>query len=131
MVVIRLIRRYVGPGFDSRRLHQVMGIKLFSQARYDCPSLGNPNPTRFKILKTKQVGHYLIAIINYPDSTNFEGNKILVYRDITDSEFRNLRVIDPHFSNEKGVHSPIARFEPTIEGMNIAKLFVNALVESE
>ena len=81
----------------------------------------NPNPGRFRIVATVQIGAHLVAKIHYLDCTNFEGNKICVYKDTTAEQFLNASVLDPHFS-ERG-WSPIARFKPTNEGMELAKKF--------
>jgi hypothetical protein len=39
----------------------------------------NPDPKNFKIIKTQQIGESLILMVNYPNCTNFEGDKILFY----------------------------------------------------
>lgn len=42
---------------------------------------GNPNKYKFKILQRVEFGKYLVVKINYPDCTNYTGDKILVYGD--------------------------------------------------
>src|ERR1017187_7776268 len=76
----------------------------------------NPDPFNFKILETAQIGQYLAVRINYPNCTNYEGNKILVYDGMEVDELKKMKGIDPHFSGSKEWKGPIARFEPTIQG---------------
>lgn len=100
-----------------------MGLSPFKRSSvcgYAAPAAGNPNPNKFKILKTEQVGKFLIAKIQYPDATNYEGVKVLVFEGVSDLLLRSSKKIDPHFCD--GSHlSPIARFEPTEKGWELAK----------
>lgn len=113
-------------------------IKLFSSSSYDSqPSRGtnsnqeatastnpNPDPKRYSIKRMHKKGDFLIIKINYPDCTNFEGNKILVYKGCTIVDLVQQGSIDPHFSDSKEFHSPIARFKPDDEGWKMAEFFV-------
>lgn len=82
-------------------------------------TLSNPNPKNFKIIKVMDIGNYIAVEINYPDCINYEGNKIMVYQNITKNEIRKIKFLDPHFCD--GNHlSPIARFEPTKFGWECA-----------
>lgn len=74
----------------------------------------NPNPNNFKIIKSEQVGNNVVVVINYPNCTNCEGNKICVFKDTDISEIASLPSIDPHFTI--GKFSPFARFKPSQEG---------------
>lgn len=87
---------------------------------------GNPDPNNWKIVKAKEVGKYLILMMQYPDCTNYEGKKIMVFENITLVDLVNQKQIDPHFfpANKK-VKSPIARFEPTDRGWVMAEAFAN------
>lgn len=89
-----------------------------------------PNPANFIITETYQIGNYLIAHINYPDATNFEGNKILVYKNATEVQLTAQKEVDPHFCNEKHL-SPIARFRPDKTGLATAKRFCASEIEHE
>lgn len=91
----------------------------------------NPNPKNFKIISNNVVNSHTIIFINYPDCTNYEGNKILVYeKDFDISKLIKLKKIDPHFYDAGD--SPIARFEPTEKGMRMAVSFCeNYISESE
>jgi len=78
----------------------------------------NPNPVNFKILELHEVGNVVVAMIKYPDCTNFEGVKICVFENTTAQQINSRISIDPHFS--KGDDSPIARFKPTEKGIKLA-----------
>ena len=89
---------------------------------------GNPNPENWKILKAKEYGKYLILMLQYPDCTNYEGKKILVFENISLVNLVNQKMIDPHFFPENPRYkSPIARFEPTDRGWGFAESFGGAL----
>lgn len=113
-----------------------MGIKLFSSSSYDRVKyvdrevtkivkvpLPNPDPKNFKIIKSNKIGTYLVVMVNYPDCTNYEGNKILIYYNCSIDDLLKQGSIDPHFSENKKFFSPIARFEPTDRGWTHARLF--------
>jgi hypothetical protein len=88
-------------------------------------NLPNPKPNNYKIVKELQIKDYLIIQIKYLDCTNYEGNKILVFRSTLKNILnRNKGLIDPHFSDNKKFISPIARFRPTSIGWNDAINFV-------
>ncbi len=78
----------------------------------------NPNPINFMILELQEIGNAVVAKIKYPDCTNFEGIKICVYEDTTAQQIRDRSEIDPHFSISD--ESPIARFKPTANGLELA-----------
>ena len=81
----------------------------------------NPRPDNYKILVYREIGRYLILEIKYLDCTNYEGKKILLYKDCTMKELEAQKLIDPHFSENKNFISPIARFEPTGLGWKLAR----------
>ena len=111
-----------------------MGVfKMFSSCRYREPDTQpiletNPNPSNWIIEKYVQEKKCLIVKIKYPNCTNYEGNKILVYEGITISALRAQKKIDPHFSEDKEFKSPIARFEPTDYGWDLANKFMKSLI---
>lgn len=89
------------------------------------PVKGNPDPTNFKILATETIGHHTICVVNYPETWTFEGTKVLLYRNMTSEEVRNLRTMDPHFSAQ--LPAPFARFEPTPDGITAARFMARFL----
>ena len=106
------------PGHDDYR----PGV-----AKVEPPPLGNPDPDNYQIVKAEEHGKWLILQMKYPDCTNFEGQKILVFKDATLIELVNQKLIDPHFFNDKKFKSPVARFVPTEEGWAMARTFVTAM----
>lgn len=89
----------------------------------------NPNPKNFKINRFEQINGYVLAEITYPDCKNYEGRKILLFKAASMSKIilNNFGIIDPHFDNAKNVISPIARFEPTQDGWNMALKLIKEL----
>lgn len=113
-----------------------MGLSIgFSRDRYDdgCSKqheptpLPNPNPSRYTIIMHVQTEGYLLVLINYPDCTNYEGNKVLLYRGVTYSQLSKQKMIDPHFSENLKYASPLARFAPTSDGWGAALKLMEAL----
>lgn len=107
-----------------------MGVmpNLFSSDSRDCTDIpkkgfvpvegsSTPDPTNFKVMKEITVNGYPIFFVNYPGVKNYEGNKILMYPKFFNTGLLKLRM-DPHFFT-KG-DSPIARFEPTRYGWELA-----------
>ncbi len=85
----------------------------------------NPDPDNFKILDYFVDGDFLLIKINYPNATNFEGNKIMLYKGVKLLDLINSRSIDPHFYENQ--NSPIARFVPTDAGWEMAIKVINSL----
>ena len=114
-----------------------MGVSLMgSRSSYDesstpKPSFPNPDPRKFKIEKSSKLNSILIILINYEGCTNYEGNKILVFKDIEIDDLKRQGSIDPHFSENKEFHSPIARFEPTARGWGMAHTLAYAMAAQE
>lgn len=103
-----------------------MGLPIMSKGGTVDPPRGNPVPHRFKVLRTKRVRWALVAEIQYPDCTNFEGTKILVYDDY--QRFERLKAsgnLDPHFMVDES--SLLARFRPGKKGWERAVLFAESL----
>ena len=87
----------------------------------------NPNPFNFTIMSVSEVNGFVVAKIRYPDCTNFEGEKVLVFRHATIHDVTSAFEIDPHFCDNDHHLSPIARFLPTPEGMVMAVRFCKAM----
>ena len=118
-----------------------MGIYLFrSSSIFDSPNkkykkcdnceykkLPNPNPNNYILKKYERHKNYVLMEINYPDCNNYEGNKILLYKETDLYDLLNQKYIDPHFSENKKFKSPIARFEPTENGWKMGLKLIEAL----
>jgi len=102
-----------------------MGLRLFSSSTADAPVIlpfvPNPDPKDFLILKSEQIGKYLVVKVKYPGCTNYEGIKILVYRGVSLDKLILQNSLDPHFAANPNYISPIARFVPTDQGWKMAK----------
>ena len=114
-----------------------MGMfKLFSADSRDCgcnkPRIvekivqvrSTPDPTKFEVKKEIEINGYPIFFVNYPGVKNYEGNKILMYPKHFNTGVLKRRM-DPHFFTEGD--SPIARFEPTKYGWELAIKLAEAL----
>jgi hypothetical protein len=90
------------------------------KAKAGVPALPNPNPANYEIVRSKEIGPFVILEIRYPDCTNYEGHKILVFDSGASLEkMKKAKRIDPHFCEDKR-YSPIARFVPTLRGWEMA-----------
>jgi hypothetical protein len=74
---------------------------------------------------------YFLVDITYPDCTNYEGRKIMLYKNVREDDLRKQKTLDPHFSSNKRFHSPIAIFEPTEEGWEMGKTLAMELYNKE
>lgn len=115
--------------FSSSSNDLYNGIKHFSSSSNDNNNKNyeeftpSPKIENYSIIKSVQLRKNLVVLINYKDVTNYEGNKIMIYENCTIEQLVKQELIDPHFSNNKNILSPIARFEPTDQGWELA-LFV-------
>lgn len=91
----------------------------------------NIDPQSFRIMDLLCIGDYLIARIKYNGCTTCEGVKILLVSDIDQKAFRNLNAIDPYFDGNNPDFKLIARFAPTEEGMNMARMLAKSLMENK
>ena len=106
-----------------------MGLKLFGSSSLTRSSTGSylpndPRPENFKVLDLKQIGDYVVGVVHYPNATNFEGDKILVWQYATIAEIKRYATIDPHFLEGNKI---FARFRPTGEGLQAAIALCEAL----
>ena len=90
----------------------MMGMSLGSSCSSgpNNPDAVAPNPRNFKIIERRKYEHTTVLHVNYPNCTNYEGRKILVFKGIPLIEGE----LDPHFSEYD--QSLIARFAPTEDG---------------
>lgn len=81
----------------------------------------NPNPLRFKVTHVMKFKNCTALKVNYPDATNYEGNKVLVVKNT--KNWGKVTKLDPHF--DKGDDFLIARFAPTVRGWQDALRFAS------
>ena len=75
-----------------------------------------PNPKNFKIKVMVELENTYVEI-NYPDCSNYEGDKVMVFEGRVAERLLSSSEIDPHFSEG---FSPLARFSPTAIGKSLA-----------
>jgi len=100
---------------------------LFSKkgcfTNYSAPA-PNPDPSRWQFVDCKQFDGAYVLAVKYLDCSNFEGVKVMVFK----GRYIARTVLDPHFSRE--ATSPIARFPPTEEGINMAINLAKSISQS-
>lgn len=110
-----------------------MGISPFSNSKFDIYSDKqnnknvNPDPSKYEIIDYVEDNSHLLILIKYHGCTNYEGLKLLLFRNCTLEQLKQQKDIDPHFSNNKTKISPFARFEPTMHGVAAAKQLIELL----
>jgi hypothetical protein len=80
-----------------------MGISpTFSSSSFDINQNKNPNPNpnNYSIVRYIELLNLTLIEIKYPDCTNYEGHKILLFQ-CSMANLTAQKSIDPHFSNNK------------------------------
>lgn len=99
----------------------------------------SPDSTNYTVLEAEPVGLHLVMKLQYPNCKQcwFEGTKIMVFANVTLLDALKWRRIDPYFRapHDKDLlpteaPSPIARFEPTDAGWEMARWFAQNLTRS-
>ena len=108
---------------DANTMNMIRCNCKYTKTKAKVSTTPNPNPYKFVIEKYMIYGNYILVKINYPDCITFNGNKILVYEDVTVSDLQLTNILDPHFGNDDKNIYPIARFIPTKKGWELAKQF--------
>ena len=103
-----------------------MGIKLFGNSygrTNECKPTDtintiapNPDPYRFEIIQQEVVNGKSILVVKYDGCTTFSGHKLLLLK----REWIGGTKLDPHLLGDK--HIVLARFEPTEEGLTLARI---------
>lgn len=93
------------------------------------PAAPNPDPGNYRLIQERRLGRYVVVEVQYPDATNYEGRKIMIFkaRSFETVVSHNHGVVDPHFSENPKFLSPIARFEPTPQGWRNAIVCAEAM----
>jgi hypothetical protein len=111
-----------------------MGISPLRNSSCSCCKTNNYNlkcdkeqkniERNYTILDYYQKTNAIAVKMKFKNFENYEGVKILIFKGKKINHVLEMEFIDPHFcENQK--HSPIARFEPTDEGWQCAKMFVS------
>lgn len=114
-----------------------MGLGLFggvsacsceNKTTYAQPPPPNPNPANYRVVEHHEVGDFVILKVKYPDCTNFEGEKILVFKGIERFALTSRGFLDPHFCKKSKL---VARFVPTKQGCDMALRLCRMMTEEE
>lgn len=102
-----------------------MGLNLFGSScsceiHDNLDKLPNPDPKNYEVLDYVEYSKYLLLKVRYPDCTNYEGVKILVFEGLKYKDIVNKNCLDPHFCESSKL---VARFAPTKEGFSRANRF--------
>lgn len=74
----------------------------------------NPSPDRWMLLDKAEFANGHVLKVRYYDCTNYEGQKVMVYR----GPYVERSRLDPHFQPSGA--APVARFRPDAEGWGMA-----------
>lgn len=82
-----------------------------------------PDSRNYEIEEVERIGLHLVMKVRYPNCSqcSYEGNKVMVFLNVSEKDVLRWREIDPHFrDNETSfpgkAPSPAARFPPSKEG---------------
>ena len=95
-----------------------------------------PDATKYEIVDLDRVGAHLVVKVRYPNCTrcSYEGNKVLVFLNVTEKQALLWREIDPHFRppdkliRPHQAPSPAARFPASPEGWRDALQYAKSAV---
>jgi len=82
-----------------------------------------PEPDNWEFVRQYQHPNALVIEIRYPNCTNYEGRKVMVFKikgGFSELMKKNKGLLDPHFHDTQGFVPLLARFEPTTEGWKLA-----------
>lgn len=109
-----------------QRENQVLTRKLESRT---------PDKEKFEIVDIERVGPHVVLKVLYPNCAkcSYEGNKVMVFLNVTEVDMVRWRVIDPHFRNpavaiKREAPSPAARFPASKEGWADAIAYANGKI---
>ena len=83
-----------------------------------------PDREKFEIVDMQRVGPHVVLKVLYPNCAKcaYEGNKVMVFLNVTEGDIVRWRIIDPHFRNPSQARSPkeapppAARFPASKDG---------------
>lgn len=87
-----------------------------------------PDNTKYEIVDVEQVGPHLVLKVVYPNCVrcSFEGNKVMVFLNMTAAQALKWKVIDPHFrdgpsgDSARNAPCPRVRFPADAKGWSDA-----------
>ena len=98
----------------------------YSNPKKEEDVFSNPDPNNYTFVRVEKFNETCVIEMEYPDCTNYEGRKILVYNCPLE-DIINQKLIDPHFSDNPNYISPFARFDPTEKGWEYALMVAKTM----
>lgn len=98
------------------------------------PAPATPDASNYTIEEVERVGRHLVMRVKFPNcwSCAYEGNKVMVFLNVTEKQALQWRKIDPHFRDPKirpvaaEAPSPAARFPGSVEGWQDALAYAKS-----
>lgn len=98
-----------------------------------------PDKYKYNIVDMERVGAHVVLKVLYPNCKKcaYEGNKVMVFLNVTEKDIITWREIDPHFrapDNLKKVGvapPPAARFPASVEGWKDAIEYANSKLKNK
>lgn len=98
----------------------------------------SPDAENYEIVDAARVGPHLVMKVRYPNCAKcaYEGDKVMVFLDVTEVDVLRWRRIDPHFSDPKATRSPreapspAARYPASPAGWTDAMSYAHGKVPS-
>lgn len=93
-----------------------------------------PDSSDYEIVDSVRVGLHLVLKVLYPNCKKcaYEGNKVMVFLNVSEADVLRWRKIDPHFRDPKASRTPkeapppAARFPASKEGWTDALFYANS-----
>lgn len=93
-----------------------------------------PDAEKYEILEVRRIGSHLVLKVSYPNcrKCSYEGVKVLVYKNVSETDVLRWKVIDPHFRDPQSSRTPreapgpSARFPASKEGWNDALAYARS-----
>lgn len=98
-----------------------------------------PNATDYRIEYIERVGPHVVLKVKYPNcaACSFDGNKVMVFLNVSEVQLVRWRAIDPHFRDPKKsvvgaaeAPPPAARFPASVEGWDDALAYARSKIPS-
>jgi hypothetical protein len=98
-----------------------------------------PDATQYTIVDFERVGPHLVMKVLYPNcrKCSYEGNKVLVYLNVSEIQVLKWKKMDPHFRDPKKpgppdeAPGPNARFPASQEGWEDAKSYARSKLQGQ
>lgn len=94
----------------------------------------SPDNTKYEIVEIVRISEHVVLKVLYPNCSkcSYEGNKVMVFLNVSETQLVKWRSIDPHFregsSTDREAPSPTARFPASVEGWDDAIQYARSKV---